>query len=88
MMTPPPPPPAIVWEQPPRWDYQPVKAKKVRRHVIKVVTYDRNICTLWNGERPRKRFIRRYANLLVTQNSWGPYGEVRKGIRRGFRAAC
>ncbi len=70
------------------WDYQPVKAKKVKRHVIKIVKVDPDFCIPYFGEKPKKRFIRRTSNLLVVQNNWGPHHQVRKGVRQGFKKAC
>ncbi len=71
-----------------RYDYQPVNVKDVKKHVKKVIRYDRNICITWKYEKPRKRFVRDYADRLVSLGNWGPYPVVKKGIRKGFRDAC
>ncbi len=73
---------------PDRYDWQVVSAKKVARHVEKILMVDPDFCIAYHMEKPRKRFIRKTAKVLAAQNEWGPRGAVRKGVKRGFKAVC
>ena len=85
-MIPPPPPPAVVVYVPP--PPVTVAPRRVKRYVVKLVRYDRNMCVVWKSVKPRKRFVERMARQLATNVGWRPHRTVKKGIRLGFRKAC
>ncbi len=73
---------------PDRYDWQVVSAKKVARHVEKILMVDPDLCLAYFGEKPRKRFVRKTAKVLAAQNEWFPRINVSKGVRQGFRKGC